>query len=308
MSEPILRSWKERLLAWFREGFVPEPTGRFESALMRVGVAVLVFLTVYDPHPYDFVGQPAPVGIAHWVNLTWLYHPLHPYAYPTMYGAAALLGVIYIWGLVPRLIAPLLAAVHIIVRTYNNSQGFTHHGEQLISMVLVVQTLTLWFKGGLPREQVRAWLWYYSRGLILFAYCASGVTKLINSHGQWLWRSQHLVIELVSSRRFDYYRNLDPEFAGDPPIAGWLLRHPFLTQVLFGYGLFIELFAFLGLRDRKWSAIMGLALIALHVGADQVMDLGFYHHQALCLIFLVNVPGWLMLLWARRTSPASLAR
>src|SRR5205085_2346898 len=98
--------------------------------------------------------------------------------------------------------------------------------------------------------------WYYSRSIILFSYCASALNKIITSRGLWVWQSKYLCIEMVKTHRYDYYKDLDPAMAGDPTAALWLLQHPFVAQVVFGAGFFLEALAFLGLRDRLWSAFL----------------------------------------------------
>ncbi|MEI6535511.1 MAG: hypothetical protein WCN98_09245 [Verrucomicrobiaceae bacterium] len=295
-------SLTEKVRTWFREGFVPVPIDRVEWIIMRTAFAVLILITLYDPHPFEFPAQPAPVGIARFVNLSWLHHDGVRLA---VISAATALGGAYALGIGLRVVLPLLTLIHIIVRTYYNSQGFTHHGEQLISMVLIAQSLVIWWKGSLPEQESRAWLWFYSRGIVLFSYIASVLTKIINSRGLWLWRSKYLCIELVKTNRFAFYKDLDPSFATDPPAIAWLVGHPLAAQIIFGIGFFIELFAFLGLRDRLSSTILGLALIAMHLGAAWLMSLAFYHHQILCLIFLVNVPGWIICLGQRRKIASS---
>lgn len=84
-----------------------------------------------------------------------------------------------------------------------------------------------------------------------------------------------------------------------PQSAILLLNHPYLAMLIFDTGFFIELAAWMGLRDRKWSCYMGVAIIILHLSIAWLMRLSFTNHQILCLIFLVNVP-WLIALAVSR--------
>lgn len=294
---------RAKVRAWFRDGFGPDPLSATDWTLLRVAFAALVLHTFHDWHPYQFAGQPSPVGIARWIDLTWLHHDG---MYETMFGVAAFLCAAYVVGFGLRFVLPLLTAAQIVVYTYQNSQGFTDHGVQLISMVLLTQTIVVWWKRGEAPDKLRAWLWFYARGIVLFSYCASALSKIINTRGLWVWESKYLCIEIVKTRRYNYFKDLDPALAGDPPSALWLLHHPLAAQLIFGIGFFLEVFAFLGLRDRRCSALLGLALIAMHQSITWLMGLPFVNHQWLCLIFLVNLPGWLLLLWQRR-HPSPLA-
>lgn len=286
----------QRIATWFRTGFVPEPLGALEWLIMRFSFAALVLWTMNDPHPFDFPGQPAPVGIARWVNLTWL-HQDGMFHY--VLGTSAALGLFYVLGRGLLMVLPLLTALHVAVWTYADSQGSIHHGLQLVSMVLLVQTIVVWVKKSSASEQLRASLWYYSRGMVLFSYGASALTKIIDTRGLWVWQSKYLPIELVKSWRMEYLDKFDPAYAGDPAAAFWLNQHSFVAQVVFGAGFFLELFAFLGLRDRAWSAVIGLVIVTMHFSIEWLMQLSFENHQWLCLIFLINPIGWLLLLWSK---------
>lgn len=335
MTPPLLGRLKQGLGHWSRGKFVPEPCHGWEWTLMRLFFAALVFCSLQEFKPFTFDTQEVPRGIAKLLDLTFLSNPgpidlsslkrievpllgtirLHgPGWFDTVVVLAVLLGALYVWGRGLIVTLPLLAALHTLPWTLSNSQGYTHHGMQLISMVLIVQTLVVWWWQirrwrGRPALQlpVRSYLLYYSQGMIAFAYVACAITKVINSKGLWLFKSNYICIELIKSHRLEYYENLDPTLAGDPAAALWLLNHPWTTRVIFDIGFFIELLAFVALRNRPWALLTGLAIIAFHRSVWWLMRLEFPMHEWLILIFLVNVPFWVW--WAAggrtRTSPAA---
>lgn len=296
MSMPLTR----RIAAWFRGGFVPEPLGSMEWLFLRLSFAALVLWTMNDPHPFDFPGQPAPVGMARWINLSWLHRDG---MFQIVLGITSALCLLYVVGRGLIVVLPLLTFLHVAVWTYSDSQGATHHGLQLVSMVLLAQTLTVFWKWRAAPEVLRANLWYYSRGMVLFSYVASALTKTIDTRGLWVWRSKYFPIELVKSWRMEYLDKFDPAYAGDPTAAFWLQQHPLVAQIVFGSGFFLELFAFLGLRDRAWSAFIGVLLVLMHFSIGWLMLLEFENHQWLALIFLINLPGWI-LLWRKNENTA----
>ena len=231
---------------------------------MRLFLALLVFYSLQEFKPYTFDDQSVPRGLAHVFNLTFLHNDgpvdlsaferiaipgigsirLHgPGWYDTIVLSSAVIGALYAWGRGLLITLPLLALLHTVPWTLSNSQGYTHHGHQLVSMVLIVQSIVVW------SWQIRAWrgkpalpaglvghLIYYSQGMIAFSYLACAITKLINTKGLWLWRSNYICIELIKSQRLEYYANLDPAYAGDPPSALWLLTHPWTTRLIFDIG------------------------------------------------------------------------
>lgn len=306
------QTWKQDFTTWVKGGFVPEPIAAWQWFLMRLGFAALVLWTFWDWHPYRLSTQSTPVGLARWVDLTWLHAAGTPITwvpnaglYEEVFLGAAVLAALYVIGIGLRWVLPLLAVAHVLVWTFYNSQGYTYHGMQMISLVILGQAIVVWCWHGRSAEVMRARMWFYCRGIILVGYVTSVLTKITNSKGLWLWNSKYLSVELIKSHRLSYYKDLEPEMAGDPPSAHFLLEHPYVAQLIFGLGFFVELFAWLGLRDRKWSCIVGVAIILMHLSITWLMRLSFTNHQILCFIFLVNAPALLALAVVRLRSPAA---
>jgi hypothetical protein len=324
-SSPFTRL-KPAIARWCQAGFVPQPAQGWEWFFMRLFLAVLVFYSLQEFKPYTFDEQSVPRGLARLFDLTFL-HENGPIDFSTLkrleipmlgtirlHGTgwfdtvvvlSAVLGALYVWGRGLLITLPLLALLHTIPWTFSNSQGYTHHGNQLVSMVLIVQAIVVWW------WQIRIWrgkprlpagleghLIYYSQGMVALSYVACAITKIINSKGLWLWRSNNICIELIKSHRLEYYEKLSPELAGDPPAAIWLLNHPWTTRLLFDAGFFVELLAVIALRNRPWALLVGCSIIAFHRSVWVLMRLEFPMHEYLIAIFLVNVPFWVW--WAAK--------
>lgn len=296
-------SLKQRIATWFGEGFRPMPTAGWEWFLMRLAFAVLAFLDFYSPQPFQYESQPSPLGLARIFDLTWLNEP---WAYPSFVTVAAIGLVSYVsgYGLVVSL--PVLTLLHTLMRTYENSQGANHHSHHVITLVLLAQTLTL-LVGRTRREwtpdRERSWLLYYTQGVVAATYVVAAVSKAINSKLMWVWNSPYVAFDFVKAQRQQYYRMLDPEFAGETVAAEWVLAHPMLSRIGFGGAFFLELFALIALKSRGWALWVGLGLIALHHGIYWVMHLRFFNSEWVALIFFVNLPYWFWH-YSRRRIPA----
>ena len=77
-------------------GFGAASIGTVEWLLMRLAFAALVLWTLNDWHPFAFAAQPSPVGLARWIDLTWLHHDG---MFPWVFGISALLCALYVVGL-----------------------------------------------------------------------------------------------------------------------------------------------------------------------------------------------------------------
>jgi hypothetical protein len=118
---------------------------------------------------------------------------------------------------------------------------------------------------------------------------------LLATDGMWIFRTPNLAVELVKSHLTVFHDTITTsQIAEYPPLAGFLVDHVWLAPILFGPGLFIELFFFLALAGRGWAALFGMGAILMHVIITLVMKLVFPEHEALMLIFFVNVPFWMV--------------
>ena len=302
---------KKHLASFFQNGFRPEPVSAGEWFCLRLCFGALVFFTILEPHPFRYEAQPLPTGIAHFADLTWLHWwqladiPFFkggPGMHETFVALGLVLCAAYVAGRGLVITLPLLALLHILPRTLNNSQGFTHHGFQLVSLVLVAQTLVAWWfffrrkrapSGQPDGPALPSCMLYYSAGVVALSYTVSALTKLTATRGLWIWDSHAVCIEIVKSHRLLYFARLDPEFAVDPSSALWLLHHPWITRILFGAGFLLELFAFVAIKGRPWALLTGLSIIAFHRSVWWLMKLEFPLHEWLLLIFLVNIPFWI---------------
>lgn len=332
MTTSLTQRCKQALGRWASGRFIPVPSSGYEWFFMRLLMALLVCYSLQEFKPFGFEAQPVPRGLAHFFDLTFLSHQgpvdlsgwgkrlevpmlgtirIHgPGWYDTVFVLSLVLGALYVWGRGLLVTLPLFALVHTLPWTLSNSQGYTHHGLQLVSMVLIVQSIVVWWwqirrwRGKAALElPLRSYFIYYSQGMVVFSYVACAVTKIINTKGLWLLKSNNICIELIKSFRLDYYSMLDPAKAGEPPAALWLLHHPMFTRIIFGSGFFIELLAFVALRSRGWALFTGLAIIAFHRSVWWLMRLEFPMHEWLILIFCVNVPFWAAWLMNRARSP-----
>lgn len=245
-------------------------------------------------------------GLAHLFDLTFFSDERFVKALPWIVLPCLLL---YMSGIGLPVALPILLIVQIGARTLYNSQGYIHHGFQMVSLVLMVQTgVVLWhcFKNwreafGIRRAKAAPgsftfWdsLVRYSQYMIIGCYVIAGVIKPINSDGEWFKNSHLIGIQLVKTDRQNYYSDLSPDFGKDPvPYASEMFEHPNLTRLFMGCGVLLEIFAFLALYNRLTAFVMGLMFILFHYFNEFLMHLYFFNNEKLVWIFLINIPFWI---------------
>ena len=278
-------------LLWTHLFPLPVVSG-LEGALARVFTACVVycFLPIFSPPTV----QPVPVGMAHFVDLTWLGQASSFEIYRQV--LIALL-VVYASGIALPVVLPVLATAYIALYTLINSQGFTNHSHHILAVVLFSQALAALFylrpKAGSwlkPSAGLRAWMLVAAQAGIASAYLISVFSKLWNSGFTWLFRSHYIALDMVKTMRQNYYSALDPRYATEPPNVVWMLEHPFWTALLFDLGFFVEALIVLSVGTRKLAMIFGVGTICMHRSINYFMGLEFYQNESMLAVFFVNVP------------------
>ena len=288
----------------------------WELFFMRGLLAWLIWRMLPDTVPFDT--QPFPSGLARLMDLTFLGRPA---VFAGLRALAPVALALYALGLAPLLTLGYMAALLTAVGALENSQGAIGHHLQLLCLVVLAQWLayaaaavrSAWAgprpfspaaTGTLRAGQLGQLLFTQTEAhrratqaaklMIAAAYVASGWTKLIASGGGWIAQLPDLSLQLVKTHANKFYDTLEPLPTWSEQLPRLIAEHPHLTRLAFTPGLLLELGAVLALTGRRAACAVGLGLLAMHLLARQVMELGFLAHEWLLLIFFVNLP-WLAL-------------
>jgi hypothetical protein len=275
------------------------PFAPWEMVLMRLLCSVHFYDTL--PQRIPFATMPFPNGLGHLLDFTFL---AEPGLWPILKGLSIPCLIAYTLGRFNLLALTYLLALIVSFGTLRNSQGAIGHSTQLLALVMLAQwamsfidvitkerkTMAFWRTDTLSQRR----LIHAARVMIAAAYLTTAISKIDRSHGQWLLDTPNLSVQMVKTQANDYYNTLEPiKPAIAEKLPDLIAAHPHLARIFFAPALFLELFFFLGLLGRGWSAVMGLAAIALHRTIELLMGLNFESHEILLWIFFVNVPYWL---------------
>jgi hypothetical protein len=277
----------------FALGFFSLPAvSSLEGFFLRLFFGVVVVFTISLDVP--FPTQPHPAGLAHFFDLTWLSDRHNFSAYRNV---IYLLLLFYAAGLLLPIVLPALAIGHALMFTLYNSQGYTHHGYQIVSLTLVAQAATVLYYTALkglrlqpPDALLNSWLLVQSQVVVAGTYLVAFLTKIFSTGGMWFWNANYIALDLIKTQRQSYFSGFDPGDARNPVAAMWLLEHPWITRGLFASGALLEAIAFLALASRRVGFLIGVGLILMHRSVFMLMGLTFQYNEMLCLIFLVGIP------------------
>jgi hypothetical protein len=280
----------------FADGFFSLPTvNPLEGFFLRLLFGIVVASTLSLQVPFH--DQPHPVGLARFFDLTWLSDPEKSSAYRS---GLYLLLFVYASGWFLPLVLPLLAVGYSLMFTLYNSQGYTHHGYQIISLTLLVQAVTVLYYSVVKRVRLQppdallnSWLLVQSQVVVTGTYLVSFLTKLFVTGGMWFWNAHFIALDMIKTQRQHYFSRFNPADLGDPPEAIWLLEHPWLARGLFASGVVLEAVAFIALASRKLGFVIGVGLILMHRSVSMLMGLRFQNNEMLSAIFLIGIPYFL---------------
>lgn len=267
-----------------------------ELWLQRIALAVLVY-AAFRAQP-RFSTQPYPVGIANWVDFTFLADPQRAF-----WAQAALLValVCYVLGRAMPVGVAVMAALYTGAGALAYSQGALQHHTQLLALVLLAQ-LVGYVQATFARAPGggHALATHYGVEVMAAAYVLTGLMKIVLSGGGWLAQVPMVAIDVAKTHGQLYCTTGDPSLAarGDS-IAAAILTYPNLTRTLFAPAMLFELAAGSAVLGRIPAMIVGLCLVAMHRGIDAVMGIRFWENEALLLIYFVNLP-YLLVRAARR--------
>ena len=243
--------------------------------------------------------QPSPVGLARIVDVTWVAdESLHPW----ILGISALGFAFFAWGnrfswlgALPGLIA--LCALGAI-RNSQGKAGAIHH-LQVVALVLLVMVVVYGFcqskKKGM-QECHRAATWAGVQ-TVAATYLVTGLTKIIASGGQWVNDSKYFPLQLEKTQMSEYFSTLETASGWQAGFTAWVselfIASPNVCRAVLASGLVLELGAFLALRNRRWAAGYGLALVLFHLTISGVMQLDFTLNMLVVTVLWVNVPYWM---------------
>lgn len=280
----------------------------WEMVLMRLAFSALVLWSMGKQSPP--LQQPIPNGLCLLMDLTWLAQP-ETWALAKWITAAAL--VLFTVGISGAVTLAIPTFVFVAMGSLVNSQGAIKHYNQLIAMSL----LAFWLAAMLPTlwrivrkrafslidpATIQRMGVYWVMVTIAASYVTSAFSKLIATEGMWIFETPNLAVQLVKSHLTVFHDTITTTQTVEyPAIAQFLVDHTWIAPIMFGPGLIVELFFFLALAGRAWAAILGISAIAMHMIVAWVMKLVFPEHEALMLIFFVNIPFWLVVAaqWAR---------
>jgi hypothetical protein len=275
-----------------------------ELFLGRLFIALIIWKEFF--FGISQAGQTMPVGLAHFMDLSFLQNgPV----FDQLHHLFAFAAVLFVFGVTPVLAAGYMLFLMSAVGSLRNSYGNIHHGTQVVSMVILGYWLAyLWrlivnspnggtwsqrfFKPGRKVQQCATW-WAFQAAVA--TYVVAGVSKLQISGISWLTDLPYMSLHVEKIGWQHFYGTGEKDLLDQAQeMAALVAGHPWWTRIIVGSGLFLELFAFIALFGRWHAGILGVVLVGMHVMVSRLMQLDFPMNNWVLLIYFINLPFLIM--------------
>lgn len=274
----------------------PTPCYAFYERLVMRGLFAWI---VYRATPAALIvnGIPAPNGLARIADLHFLLAP-HVFAWTRIALEGAL--VLYVLRALVWLALPVALFVNLAANAITNSQGAVEHAGQIVSLLLLAQTVAhfygLWRRHrGEAQPLLENRVIWWSQQTIVAVYLVAGITKLIVTKGAWVFQARWIGVSIAKSAYQSFYDTFNrADLQQQLAIAHFAATHGWLIALIAAAGISLELGSPLMLVNRVWATMMGGALLCFHLGLDYSMHLTFIYNQWLLFIFMINAPYWIV--------------
>ena len=197
--------------------------------------------------------------------------------------------------------------------TLANSQGSIGHPAQALHLALLAAWLASLvafvqnrrghpLKFGYRRGELEL---DWARQALSAAYVVSALTKVISSKGLWFIGAKYFPLHILKNNEMQFYNTLDESARRLDWLPEFALQHPHWCQFLFGIALPLELFVFIGLRNRRAALFFGLGLVAFHQVVTALTHLSFIFNKLLLLALFVAPWHWVVRLLRLRSRAAA---
>ena len=240
---------------------------------------------------------PYPCGIFSFFNGSFL---ASPHTGLIFLIGACLLAILYMAEKWMTATTFLMFLLSLVLFSLEESNGILNR-RGLFTAIFLAQCVAYFRNTGqLKEERVQ-----FPVQIIAAGYVLAGISKIRESGFQWFTQAPMVSIQILKGYSYAYFNTGDiRQFEKGIKHANFILEHAFLAKALLGFSLFLELFAWIGVRNKQTTFIYGLTLAAMHLGIWYFMNILIGAIVYPMLIFMVN-PLYLLYLLFRKLWPGN---
>jgi hypothetical protein len=224
---------------------------------------------------------PFPSGIFSIINGSFL---VSQYTVFVFFICSVVLAILYIaekWMSITTLLMFLLS---LLLFTLEESSGIQNRNS-LYTLIFLAQSIAYYRNNThLAEERIQ-----FPIQIIAGGYMLAGISKLRESGLHWITDAPHVSLQIIKGYCYAYFDtgNMNELQKGEK-YANFILQHRFAVQSLLAGSLFLELFAWLAVKNKLRAFVYGFLLLAMHVGIFYFMNILIVAIFYPMLIFMIN--------------------
>lgn len=268
---------KRSILNFFSTYSPPEWIG-IKATLCLFWLGIVWFTSInQDNLPY-------PTGICRLFNCSIL---TSHYTFVTFLVISVTLSILYLlekWMFITTL---LMFLTSLLFFTLEESNGILNYNG-LYTMIFLVQAFA-YFRNN---DNIKIERVQFPIQIIAAGYMLAGIAKLKESGLSWITEAPQASIQILKNYCYAYFDTGDIHYMDKGmKLANFVLENVFFAKMLFAISLFLELFAWIAIKNKQTALIYGLLLTAMHIGILYIMHILIFSIFMPMLIFLVNPLG-----------------
>jgi hypothetical protein len=260
---------------------------------MAIKISTAVFwLMILHSSNINMEAIPYPCGIFSVVNASFL---ASKYTLPVSSAFALLLAVLYIAEKRMAITTFLMFLLSLVLFTLEESNGILNRNS-LYTMIFLAQAIAYYRNGTrLNEERIQFPIQFIAGGYIL-----AGLSKLKVSGLGWVSDAPLVSIQILKGYCYNYFTTGDiKQLQRGMMQAGFVLNHKLIIECMCGGSLFLELFAWIAVKNKLTAFVYGVLLTCMHIGINFAMNILIGAVFFPMLFFMINPLYLIYLLLSR---------
>jgi hypothetical protein len=182
----------------------------------------------------------------------------------------------------------VIFSVSTFLFTIEESNGILNRNS-LITFVFFAQFLAYLFYQYDSKSNIKKNRIQFSIQVIAAGYTLSALSKLYHSGIFWIQDGQKITLQILKSFYTLFVNHGDVKLLSKAEnMVTFIEINPVLISILLGGSLFLELFALLSIKNKKYALVYGVLLALMHLGIYIVMDIAIGSIVYPMILFMVN--------------------
>jgi hypothetical protein len=125
--------------------------------------------------------------------------------------------------------------------------------------------------------------------IIAAGYMLAAISKLSEAGLHWVTDSPRISLQILKGYSYTYFNTGDiTAYKLGMARAAFITQHKAMVEIVCGISLFLELFAWIAVKNKRTAFVYGLLLLAMHVGIFYFLNVFIGAVFYPMLVFMVN--------------------